>query len=144
MDNIVSTLIVFIYKELYIRKNVFVNADWCYRALQYSTMHGEKQNSITFLFHLFSKQNKYTSNFSSYTMYMSTSFGTKTIEMLYRFVSKRSLFFNHSRSLSHIHVRTHTRTDTHARTHTYTHKNTTATYKHKVTLRNTHYIYNTY
>ena len=86
---------------------------------------------LILFFHLFCKQNKYTSNFSSNTMYMSTSFGTKTIEMLYGFhfsyISshtdlKRSLFFNRSRSNTHTHTHhTHaSHTLTHA-PHTHTH-----------------------
>ena len=77
-------------------------------------------------FHLFCKQNKYTSNFSSNTMYMSTSFGTKTIEVLHRFHFSYTLLHwsktfallqSFTLSLSHTHSRT---THTHA-PHTLTH-----------------------
>ena len=59
-------------------------------------------------FRLFGKQNKYTSNFSSNTMYMSTSFGTKTKE-------------THTHTRIYTRARTHTYARTHAHTHTHTH-----------------------
>ena len=85
-------------------------------------------------FHLFCKQYTYTSNFSSNTMFMSTSFGTKqqkccidfTVHISSHTDLKRSLFFNHSRSHTHTHA-PHTHTLTH---HTHTH--TPATYVHTI------------
>ena len=85
--------------------------------------------------HLFCKQNKYTSNFFSNTMYMSTSSGTKIIEMLYRFhfsyilahCSKtfsllQSFALSHTRSrTTHTHTHPHPPPHTHTNTHTNTH-----------------------
>ena len=73
-------------------------------------------------FRLFCKQNKYTSNFSSNTIYMSTSFGTKTKE-------------THTHAYTRAHAHTHTHARTHARTHAHTN---THTHTDKLTLIN-HY-----
>ena len=110
-----------------------------------------------YFFHLFCKQNKYTNNFSPNTMYMSTSFGTKTIEVLYRFHFSYTLphwsktfAFLQSFPLSlthttHTHIphshTTHSRT-THSRTtHTHTHTCYLCSYQpHRITICNSSYI----
>ena len=119
--------------------------------------HHIHMSSTFYFFHLFCKQqNKYTSNFSSNTMYMSTSFGT--IEVLYwfhfsyilahwskTFALLKSFALSHTRTHthSHTHIHTHTQTHTHAHTHSHTHAHTrshshTLTHAHTLTHTLTH------
>ena len=72
---------------------------WIIRKRYMST--GVKYTKVQTKKHLFCKQNKYTSNFSSNIMYMSTSFGTKTIEM-YRKCTKVQMIAIHVLTLCYV------------------------------------------